>query len=372
MMIDRKLRLLNLTFSLSHSNSTPTSTTHSRHFHRLQHSFRHQLIPHPITFPTRHHSSHHPNPHQKTKPKINYKIISPLIIIISTGLYYLHSSEDEPQSLKPNHYEKFKIEFLKPLTNTTNLYSIRINTNQIKPPTHAFYLQSIYIKHPELQIERSYTNLSTIRSNQSLTHIEFLIKSYADGEVSNYLKRFKSNKQNQAIEIRGPELNWCHSNDNLNEIVFIAGGTGITPAIQLLRRFYTEHINENSTNSIPKMKIIYLSKSKESIYLNEELLNYSNLYSNLVKVHKVVTQPFNGTESDISVDKIGKLEINDLKKWIGTGSNTINNQRIILVCGPDPMIKAIAGPKGHDMISQGELGGMLKELGYHPEEVYKL
>ncbi|EGF98647.1 uncharacterized protein MELLADRAFT_113335 [Melampsora larici-populina 98AG31] len=223
----------------------------------------------------------------------------------------------------------------------------------------------------ELQIERAYTNLNTICSNQS-TWIEFLVKSYSDGEVSNYLKRFKSTDPNRLIEIRGPELNWCHPNDNLNEIVFIVGGTGITPVIQLLRRFYgPEQSHENLTHSIPKMKIIYLSKSKDAIYLNEELLKYSNLDSNL-EIHKVITQPSCDNQSNVLVDKIGKLEINDLKKWIGMGSDQINRQRIILVCGPDSMVKAIAGSKGSDMVSQGELGGMLKELGYHQEEVYKL
>ena len=39
---------------------------------------------------------------------------------------------------------------------------------------------------------------------------------------------------------------------------------------------------------------------------------------------------------------------------------------IVMVCGPPPMYKAVCGPKGtkEDPKAQGELGGLLKEMGY--------
>jgi cytochrome-b5 reductase len=43
---------------------------------------------------------------------------------------------------------------------------------------------------------------------------------------------------------------------------------------------------------------------------------------------------------------------------------------LVLVCGPDPMLASIAGPKGKNF-TQGELSGLLKDLGYTSEQVYK-
>ncbi|KAH9815503.1 hypothetical protein DFH28DRAFT_892500 [Melampsora americana] len=302
-----------------------------------------------------------------------------IILISSSTGFYLYSTQSHLKSIKPNSFDSFKINFINSINDQTNLFSIKLHSNQIQSPNHPFYVQSIYIKHPELQIERAYTNLNTIHSNQS-SSIELLIKSYEDGEVSTYLKRFKRNQPNQSIEIRGPELNWCHPNDKLNEIIFIVGGTGISPVIQLLRRFYPppphSSIPSKPIPNIPKIKLIYLSNSIRSIYLHEELLNYVNLNPDSFQLFNLITQPapLHPIESDPPplVNKIGRLELQDLKRWIGIGSDQINHQRIILVCGPDSMVKAIAGPKAPDLISQGELGGMLKELGFHPEEVYKL
>jgi cytochrome-b5 reductase len=43
---------------------------------------------------------------------------------------------------------------------------------------------------------------------------------------------------------------------------------------------------------------------------------------------------------------------------------------LVLVCGPPGMVSAISGPKAKDW-TQGEVGGLLKELGYTAEMVFK-
>jgi cytochrome-b5 reductase len=42
----------------------------------------------------------------------------------------------------------------------------------------------------------------------------------------------------------------------------------------------------------------------------------------------------------------------------------------IFVCGPNPMVASLAGPKAPDY-SQGELAGLLKKLGYSEQDVFK-
>ena len=46
---------------------------------------------------------------------------------------------------------------------------------------------------------------------------------------------------------------------------------------------------------------------------------------------------------------------------------------VVCVCGPPPMVAAVCGHKGtkEDPRAQGELGGLLKNLGYADEQVFK-
>lgn len=43
---------------------------------------------------------------------------------------------------------------------------------------------------------------------------------------------------------------------------------------------------------------------------------------------------------------------------------------MVFVCGPDAMLGHICGKKNPDK-SQGEIGGLMKELGYTEKNVYK-
>ena len=49
------------------------------------------------------------------------------------------------------------------------------------------------------------------------------------------------------------------------------------------------------------------------------------------------------------------------------------DKSMVYVCGPPPMYKAVCGPKGtpEDPKAQGELGGLLNELGYTSQGVFK-
>lgn len=47
-----------------------------------------------------------------------------------------------------------------------------------------------------------------------------------------------------------------------------------------------------------------------------------------------------------------------------------SNDNLIMVCGPPGMMKAVSGEKAPDY-TQGELAGILKDLGYTKEQVFK-
>ena len=47
-----------------------------------------------------------------------------------------------------------------------------------------------------------------------------------------------------------------------------------------------------------------------------------------------------------------------------------SNDNMVFVCGPPPMMDVISGNKAPDK-SQGELKGLLKGMGYTPDQVFK-
>ena len=87
---------------------------------------------------------------------------------------------------------------------------------------------SIQIKQPQLQIARAYTPLPPTPTSNA-DELRLLIRRERNGEVSNYLHRLAIG---QSAELRGPTVEYEVPKDT-TEVLFLAGGTGIAPAMQL-------------------------------------------------------------------------------------------------------------------------------------------
>jgi ferredoxin-NADP reductase len=113
----------------------------------------------------------------------------------------------------------------------------------------------------------------------------------------------------------------------------IAAGTGITPAIQLIRRIFHQ---QTTTGHLPKFKLIYLTRSLQSAYLLDELQTYQSTHPELVSFKLLVDQCVNqaSVTQNLKTDKVGRLELSDLRKWVGN-HNQDDTKKMILVCGPD-------------------------------------
>jgi len=87
------------------------------------------------------------------------------------------------------------------------------------------------VKQPQLQIARDYTPLPPAARDGSL---RFLIRPVSGGEVSSYLGRLGAG---DTMELRGPHPGFdVHRRlGQADAVVFLAGGTGIAPALQVAR-----------------------------------------------------------------------------------------------------------------------------------------
>lgn len=116
-------------------------------------------------------------------------------------------------------------------------------------------LWSVEIKQPQLQVARDYTPLPAESREAEMLDLDrgelrFLIRKMDGGEVSNYLSRLGVGDQ---VEIRGPHLGFdVHARlGTADRVVFLAGGTGVAPALQTMRTLLdSPHANKPSISLI--------------------------------------------------------------------------------------------------------------------------
>lgn len=163
-------------------------------------------------------------------------------------------------------------------------------------------------------------------------------------------------KVDDRLEFKGPNLKYPWEANKHNHICLIAGGTGITPMYQLARQIFKNP--EDKT----KVTLVFGNVTEDDILLRKEFQELENTYPQRFKAFYVLDNPPNGWSG-------GKGYISkDLLKTVLPEPKEDNIK--IFVCGPPGMYKAISGPKASPK-DQGDLSGILKELGYSKEQVFK-
>lgn len=196
---------------------------------------------------------------------------------------------------------------------------------------------------------RPYTPVSDVSTKG---HIEFVIKHYKGGKMTEMLF---DKKPSDTVAFKGPIIKWEWKPNSFDSITLIGAGSGITPLYQLLH-----HISQNPEDKT-KIHLLYGNKTPNDILLKKELEEVQAKYADQVKIHFFVDKaegPFDG--------EIGFITKEFLEKNVPKASE--KNQ--VFVCGPPPFMQAYSGPKVSPK-DQGELTGILKDLGFSKEQVFK-
>lgn len=197
-------------------------------------------------------------------------------------------------------------------------------------------------------VVRPYTPIS---DPDSKGYFDLLIKVYPEGKMSQHFATLKSG---DVVEVKGPIEKLRYSPNMKKHIGMIAGGTGITPMLQVIEAIL------NNPDDNTQVSLLYANVSPDDILLKQKLDFLAASHPNL-KIFYTVDNPsknWKGGSGFISKDMV-------VKGLPGPCDDTL-----ILVCGPPGMMKHISGDKAKDR-SQGELTGLLKEAGYTEEMVYK-
>jgi len=222
-------------------------------------------------------------------------------------------------------------------------------TKSLGLSTCACILSGAKIGDDESLTVRPYTPIST---NAQIGSFDLLIKYYETGKMSRYLTT--------GIEI-GEEVAFKHIPFNVkiqapfkaSNIGILAGGTGISPMIQAL------HAILGGDENI-KVSLLYGSLNSKDILGQEMLEKWADKYKNFTLTHVLSKEPqdslYKGERGFIGKDLIGKH----------FAKPSLGDDVMIFVCGPPPMYKAMCGAR-----DDPELTGILADMGYTKEQVYK-
>jgi len=265
---------------------------------------------------------------------------------------------------------------------------------------------SVQAMQPELQIARSYTPLPPVEDAEP-EDLRLFVRKEPQGEVSNFLHRIS---RGTLVHLRGPHIEYVIPED-VDEVLFLAGGTGIAPALQVAHILY----NYRSTNSEngPKLRILWANRRREDSYSGQEQpsLQQSQTVSapvlgNLAEKDAIhpedadapKSQPQTALVAEVESLKArypGKIEIdyfideedsritksllNDClcenkREPDPATQDHLVRKKLLLVSGPEGFVDFYAGPKfmrGGKVI-QGPLGGVLQQLNPQGWEIWKL
>lgn len=178
----------------------------------------------------------------------------------------------------------------------------------------------------------------------------------ADQKTGKLTPWLSSLKPGDKVLMKGPMKKYQYSAGNFDRGVFVAGGSGITPAYQLID--YALQNPEDKT----KFTLLYANVAEEDILLREKWDKLAKAHPERLEVVYFLDKPpsnWNGETGYVSKEKIQKYfpAKQDGEKVMG------------FVCGPPPQVAAVAGPK--DGMKQGAVDGAFKDLGLSSEEVFK-
>ncbi|MCJ1363303.1 mitochondrial peripheral inner membrane protein [Acarospora aff. strigata] len=346
----------------------------------------------------------------------------------STVAYKQYQKSRSTDLLDPQTFTPFKLVSREPVSSTCSIFTFRAaNAPYNKTAAEKLWnlgVWSVQVKQPQLQIARAYTPLPPSQippteASEQAPGLRFLIRKEPKGEVSGYLHKLPNGAN---VELRGPNIEYALPED-VEEVVFLAGGTGIAPALQVAHSLLGLDLEtETPTRKQPRLHILWACRRREdclggtsdtqrqhrttqrpalsfNLASRGETTNKDNAIPPpapqsplVVELEALKTRHPNQLSVDYFVDEENTyIGINTIQRLVTlnplqppthppTTSAANNSQtqqakgKLILVSGPAGFVDHCAGPKKWEASreGQGKLGGMLAGLDLRDWRVWKL
>jgi cytochrome-b5 reductase len=165
------------------------------------------------------------------------------------------------------------------------------------------------------EIKRSYTPTST---NDDLGYFDLVVKIYPKGKMSQYLDQLQIGDK---IRVTGPKGRFLYEKNKYAKIGMIAGGTGITPMLQVIKEILKYEDDKT------EITLLFGNITELDIILREMIDDLATKHPRF-KAYYVLNEPPQGWTQGVGF--ITKQMIQDHLPAKGDNMN-------VLMCGPLPM-----------------------------------
>jgi len=252
----------------------------------------------------------------------NKASVATAIVLLCAGLYLVANSFKPKRRpvLDPKAWKEFVLQEKVVISPNTALYRFALESKNDVLGLPVGQHISVSAEIDGKEVVRSYTPTS---SDDDLGHFDLVVKTYEKGNISRYLSLVKIG---QTVRIKGPKGQFIYTPHLATQLGMIAGGTGITPMLQIIRAALKNPSDKT------RMSLIYANVNEDDILLKTELDNLATTNPTRFKVHYVLNSP-----PQAWTGGVGFVTKAQIQEHLPPTSEGIK----ILMCGPPPMITAM-------------------------------
>jgi len=272
----------------------------------------------------------------------------------------MHSSaaaDASKSALNPDEWRAFKLQHREKLTGNTHLFRFELpdGKNSGMPVASCLLVRGPVPKEDgstEMAV-RPYTPTSP---RTAAGYLDLVVKVYPQGKVSKHVGDLKVGDK---LEMKGPIVKLDYKPNMYRHIGMVAGGSGITPMLQVI-----DEILSNKDDKT-QVSLVFANQTESDIILKDRIDAWAKAHSDRLKVYYVVDKASLG--GLFWKGGVGYLTKDMLKAHLPPADQAGS---MVFVCGPPGMMNVVSGAKVSPK-DQGEVKGILKELGYSKDQVFK-
>lgn len=152
---------------------------------------------------------------------------------------------------------------------------------------------------------------------------DLTVKRYETGVVSKYLH---AQKIGDTVMMSGPNSGGHWVDGMAKKVGFVAGGTGITPMIAIIRWILAKRLDV-------ELFLVFANKAEADIIFRSEWEQASREHPNFHCYHVLEQPPVNWSQG------VGRITEEILRRYLPAP----DPQTCVFLCGPPPMVDALEG-----------------------------
>jgi cytochrome-b5 reductase len=225
-------------------------------------------------------------------------------------------------------------------------------------------------------VERFYT---PVTSNGTKGYFDIIVRRQKQGRMTNHLFGLRPGDE---MQFRTVMFKMQYRPNKWKQLGLIAGGTGLTPMLQVVRAAL-EGIDPTAAVSGPpdrtKLSLLYCNRTERHILVRGLIDNLARAHPDRFRVTYCVDTPL---KPEAWRGYTGLIT----KEMLEATMPKSDPDNLILLCGPDGMLSHVAGtPMGvlqvmssskniqpaAELVNLTDVGGLLGELGWDSSNVYR-